>query len=231
MTDEPVSWENAHRLLLKWHEDSDPEVGRAVFYFLEVELRLMIPSLVRRSWPEDLVEDTLRSFLSRLVERPLATEISSLRAYLRRSFGNYCIDCHRAQARRREIPLEIHSNEWDQVVEYTRSRIVDEAHTNLSLAMASLSIKNRVVLKLELAPEWLSDEEIDWLASRTNSNSACILDAIRCADDMHALTRIFDPGDDSPDDPKLRRDRMERFRRRRSRARDILRQMLKEVMP
>lgn len=72
MNEEPrASWDNAFDLLVQWHEERRPEVGRAVLRFIESELRLMTPALVRRSWPEDLVEDALRDFLVRLVEHHL----------------------------------------------------------------------------------------------------------------------------------------------------------------
>lgn len=64
MTEEPrASWDNALDLLGRWHDQRQPEVGRAVLRFIESELRLMTPALVARSWPEDLVEDALRDFL------------------------------------------------------------------------------------------------------------------------------------------------------------------------
>jgi len=49
------------------------------------------------------------------------------------------------------------------------------------------------------------------------------------AQDTYALTRIFDPVDDDPNDPQARRDRMERFRQRRGRARRQLRAMLEDL--
>jgi hypothetical protein len=39
---------------------------------------------------------------------------------------------------------------------------------------------------------------------------------------MHEITRLFDPDEDDPNDPHGRRKRMERFRKRRDRAREQL---------
>lgn len=115
MNEEPrASWDNALDLLLRWHEERRPEVGRAVLRFIESELRLMTPARVRRSWPDDLVEDALRNFLARLVEHRLPSDIVDLRAYLRRAFGNHCIDSYRARARKRETSFEASAAEWER---------------------------------------------------------------------------------------------------------------------
>ncbi|RZO63732.1 MAG: sigma-70 family RNA polymerase sigma factor [Sandaracinaceae bacterium] len=233
MSEKPrASWDNALDLLVQWHEERRPKVGRAVLRFIESELRLMTPALVRRSWPDDLVEDALQDFLVRLVEHRLPSDIADLRAYLRRAFGNHCIDSYRARARKRETSLESSAVDWERPQEPAASPLDavlrDEQRARVQAALVRLSLADRVVLKLELAPEWLEEEEVAWLAERTASSRREIREAIDVADDMYALTRIFDPGDDDPDDPEARRMRMERFRRRRARAREKLRALLEE---
>jgi RNA polymerase sigma factor (sigma-70 family) len=230
--DSRVSWENARALLLRWHDERRSEVGRSVLRFIESELRLMTPALVRRSWPEDLIEDALRDFLVRIVESRLPDDITDLRAYLRRAFSNHCIDCFRARARKRETSFEATEAEWERPAEQALSPLDGllrhEQRVRVLGALARLSPSDRVVLKLELAPEWLTEAEVSWLAERTGSAVSNVREAIDAAKDMHALTRIFDPDDDGPDDPDLRRIRMERFRRRRARAREKLRVQLVE---
>lgn len=233
MIEEPrASWDNALDLLAQWREERRPQVGRSVLRFIESELRLMTPALVRRSWPEDLVEDALRDFLLRLVESRLPSGITDLRAYLRRAFRNHCIDGYRANSRRRETSLEAGPGDWESPEDPSASPLHavlrDEQRARVHAALAGLSLADRVVLKLEIAPEWLSEEEVSWLAERTASTSSGVRAAIDAAADMHALTRIFDPGDDDPDDPESRRMRMERFRRRRARAREQLSAELEE---
>lgn len=233
MTEEPrASWDNALDLLVQWHEERRPEVGRSVLRFIESELRPMTPALVRRSWPEDLVEDALRDLLLRLVESRLPNDITDLRSYLRRAFRNHCIDSYRARARKRETSLEAGTGEWESPAESSPSplhaALREEQRARVHAALARLSLADRVVIKLELAPEWLTEEEVSWLAERTGSNVAAVRETIDAADDMHALTRIVDPGDDNPDEPETRRMRMERFRRRRARAREKLRAQLEE---
>ncbi len=233
MDDEPrATWANALELFRRWHQKRRPEEGRAVLFFIESELRLMTPAKVRRSWPNDLVEDALRDFLARLVEHQLPSDISDFRAYLRRAFGNHCIDSYRARTRKRETAFEASAGEWerpeDPVASPLRAVLRDEQRASVHAALARLSPADRVVLKLELAPEWLEEEEVAWLAERTASNQHEVREAIDVAEDMHALTRIFEPGHDEPDDPEARRIRMERFRRRRARAREKLRALLEE---
>ena len=233
MNEQPRAfWDNALSLLEQWHEERRPEVGRSVLRFIESELRLMTPALVRRSWPADLVEDALRDFLERLVDSRLPSEITDLRAYLRSAFRNHCIDGYRARARKRETSLEAGKGEWESPEEFScsplHSVLRDEQRARVHAAIARLSLVDRVVLKLELAPEWLDEAEAAWLAERTAQTPSDVREAIDAAEDMYALTRIFDPGDDDPDDPEVRRMRMERFRRRRARAREKLRAQLEE---
>lgn len=237
MAEEPrASWDNTVDLLAQWHERRHPEVGRAVLRFIESELRLMTPALVVRSWPDDLVEDALRDFLARLVERPLPGDITDLRVYLQRAFRNHCIDRYRVRASKREISLDASAGEWEETDQSSASPLHavlrDQQRARVHAALARLSIVDRVVLKLEFAAEWLDEDEVTWLAERTARTPSEVREAIaaadHAADNMHALTRIFDPGADSPDDPEVRRTRMERFRRRRARAREKLRALLEE---
>ena len=104
-----------------------------------------------------------------------------------------------------------------------------ERGRQLRAALQRLEIADRIVLKLDHAPELLEDDEVRWLADRAGMEPATIWQAVTSAEDVHDLTRVFDPQDDNPSDPQDRRKRMERFRRRRARARDKLRALLQEV--
>ena len=228
-----MTWEMAGAALRRWHESGDREAGRAVFSFLEAELRLMVPGLVRRTWPEDLVEDAIHSLLTRLVEIPLPRDIDNLPGYLSRAFHNHCIDLYEARRRRMESSVEGGPSGWEPPARHDESPAEVAARREradrLHRALQRLEIADRVVLKLEHAPEWLDGEEVGWLAGRQALDQAEMWEAILAAEDMHTLTRVFDPGDDDPDDSALRRKRMERFRRRRARAREKLRARLQEV--
>lgn len=187
MTEElRASFDNALDLLRRWHDQRQPEVGRAVLRFIESELRLMTPALVTRSWPEDLVEDALRDFLVWLVEHRLRDDINDARKYLGRAFRNHCIDCYRARARKRETSFEAGAGEWESPAESSVSPLDgilrEEQSARVQAALVHLSPADRVILKLELAPVWLPPGgtlvmEIRWslrgckLASSTTHSS------------------------------------------------------------
>ena len=230
----PMSWDHALESLRQWHEAGDREAGRAALSFIEVELRLMIPAAVRRTCPDDVIDEVLQGLLERLVRKPLPTGIRDPRGYLARSLRNRFTDQYKARRRRGERSLEDTPDGWEPPADPAHSPAAvtlqrERAH-QVQTAVATLEVADRVVLKLEHAPEWLTGQELRWLASRTGVAPHDLRDAIAAADDTHALTRIFDPGDDDPDDADLRRRRMERFRRRRARARDKLRELLEEVV-
>ena len=234
MADTARSWDRALLALSRWHESGDREAGRAAVSFIEVELRLLVPSLVRRRWPDDLVEDAVQGVLERLVHKPLPDGVDDPRRYLARALRNRCIDQYEARRRRAEQSLEETSTGWEPPADIAESpaelTLRRERALQVQAAVAKLDLADRIVLKLEHAPEWLTESEIDWLATRTGPNLGGVRDAVAAARDMHALTRIFDPGEDDPDDPEQRRRRMERFRRRRTRARNKLRELLREVV-
>ena len=233
MSERSVSWGNVLAVLARWHASGDRNAGRAAVSFLEVEFRLMVPGIVRRTWPEDLVDDAIQGILERLVKRPLPAGIDDSRRYLARALRNRCIDLYDARRRRREQSLDDAPAGWEPPADAAASPVEmalqEERVQQIQTAIAQLDISDRVVLKLDHAPEWLTEDETSWLARRAGLASRSLPAAIAAAHDMHALTRIFDPGDDNPDDAALRRKRMERFRRRRSRARERLREFLEEV--
>lgn len=226
------SWESASQKLRQWHESRDRDAARSALSFIESELRLMVPVLVRRTWSHETLEDGLRDFLLKMIESPLPDGIRDLRRYLARAFRNHCIDLHEARGRRSEIPIDELPGSWEAVPDEGASLVSlalqEEQRRHIQAAVLRLETADRIVLKLEHAPEWLDDDELLWLASRAATTVAAVRAAVTSADDMHALTRVFDPADDDPDDAEVRRKRMERFRRRRARAREKLRAFLQE---
>lgn len=219
--------------LRRWHESRDREAGRTALAFLEGELRLMVPGLVRRTWPQDLVEDALRSFLVKLLEKPLPAPLDKPRGYVAQAFRNCCIDLHMAWRRRRESSIEDAPAGWEPPADSDESPADvasrEEEAQLIRAAIGQLEIADRIALKLDDAPEWLDDEEVRWLSDCGGTSPLEVRRAVASAEDMHALTRVFDLGDDDPQDPQARRKRMERFRRRRARAREKLRELLREV--
>jgi len=227
-----MSWDTIGDELRRWHASGDQEAGRSALAFLEPELRRMVPVLARRTWPGDVIEDALRDFLAKVIKVPLPPKIDDLRRYLGRAFRNHCIDVHEARSRRRETLVDAAAGGWEPPSEdgVSPATLVLEAERgrHLRAALQRLEIADRIVLKLDHAPELLDDDEVRWLADRAGMEPATIRQAVTSAEDVHDLTRVFDPEDDNPSDPQDRRKRMERFRRRRARARDKLRALLQE---
>lgn len=227
-----MSWDAIGDKLRRWHASGDREAGRSALAFLEPALRRMVPVLVRRTWPGDAIEDALRDFLVKVIEVPLPPGIDDLRRYLGRAFRNHCIDVHEARSRRREAQVDDGAGRWEPPSEDAVSPatfVLDaERGRRLRAALQRLEIADRIALKLDHAPELLEDDEVRWLAERAAMEPAAIRQAVASAKDVHDLSRVFDPDDDNPGDPQDRRKRMERFRRRRARARDKLRALLQE---
>lgn len=221
-----MNWQDIADGLRRWHERRDRAAARTVLEFLEPELRLKVPAIVRRRWPPDLVEDALRGFLLKVIERPLNSALSDPKAFFVASFRNHCIDLHMAHSRRPES----HAVDASALADLAgppedspaEALVRTERETKVRDALNRLGMADRVVLKLEHAAEWLADREFAWLANRATCPVEEVRRRLLDANDVHALSRIFDPGDDDPADPAARRLRMERFRRRRARARDRL---------
>ena len=225
MTVDP--WEKAISDLAIWHTYRSATAARASIAFIESELRLSVPPLVRRTWPAEDVDDALREFLTRLLERPLPSEIDDPKRYVVRAFRNRCIDLHRAQQRHREA-VEGQAFEWtaESAVEgRVASRLEEQQRADaVQIAVHQLPPADRIALKLVDAPEWLDATEIEWLANRLGIGASDVRGRLSAADGIHSLTEIFDPP--VPGEQDDRRLRMERFRRRRARAREKLRAIL-----
>lgn len=198
-------------------------MARAVFGFLEVELRLILPPMVKRALPEDQVDEVLQDILAKLVAAPVRGGVRDLKGYLRRALTNRFIDLERRRKRRPEELLDTMdvgdfegpSEEGPQAVE---ALVAEEARAAVRAGLDALSVDDRVALKLDHAPEWLSEEELAWLAARAGSSVDEVTRRIAHADEVYALSRIFEPGDDEEGDDEARGRRLDRFLKRRIRA-------------
>lgn len=226
-----VSWENAEELLQTWHSNKNRTLGRNVFGFLETELRLMTPAIVRRSWPEDLVEDCLHMFLVKLLEKPLPKANETFKAYIRKSFANHCIDRYRKDSKER-LRSENEFGEWEDPAESPLQTVLNrERYIRVVQALEKLAIKDRVGFKLKFAPAWLNDQELVWLANQGGLDTIAVRNAVLDSEDSYSLSKLFDPGDDDPQDQQARRLRMERFRKSVDRAVEKLKTVLAEDQP
>lgn len=218
-----VSWDNALEMLAAWHRDRLPRVGRAVFGFLEVELRLIVPSKVKRALTEEQLDEVLQDVLAKLVAEALSAEVRDLKRYLARTVSNRFIDLERKRKRRPEELLDTMevgdfegpSEEGPRGVE---ALVAEETRAVVRAGLDRLSVEDRVALKLDHAPEWLSEEEVAWLAARAGSSVGEVTRRIAHADEVYALSRIFEPGDDEEGDDEARGRRLGRFLKRRKRA-------------
>ena len=235
LADDVPSWDTLGSLLARWYEREDREASRAALTFLEQELRLMTPAIVRRTWDKALIEDAVQTVLLQIIKKPLApeSEIGNLRNYLHRMFRNQCIDVWRRRNRRKEASLDNLDAGWEPLSTSPRSpleeTLAQERQDQVCRAIAGLETSDRIVLKLEHAPEWLDDDELTWLGRRSTRSPEEVRQLVSSASDMFDLSLIFDPPrDEDVSNAGLRRKRMERFRRRRSRARDKCRKQFKE---
>lgn len=221
-----AAWQRVLDDLSRWHTRRDATSARHALSFLEPELRLAIPPIVRRKWPKEQVEDVLRELLTMLLERPLPAGISDPRGYLLQTFRNRCVDLHRAQQRHERAQFKDKAG-WDlpAAPPHADARLErEDSRATIQAALLKLSVSDRVALKLCDAPEWLDEVEIRWLANKVGVTPDVVLTMLDVATDVFTLTEIFDPPPQgAPDD---RRQRMERFRKRRARAREKLRVVL-----
>lgn len=228
-----MAWRTALANLESWHQDRDRHACRKALMFLEVQLRTMVPAKTRATWPADRVDDVIRDLLTQLMEKNALARADNPKAFLRRALKNRFIDEYRKRSR--EVPPpRLHDDEpWDPADRETPSAPALAEKRALArqveAAMRRLPMIDRVALKLEDATEWMVDDELDWLADRAGVERTELALLLHRAENIHALTHLFDPDEDEGEDLVARRKRMERFRRRRARAREKLRLLLSEV--
>ena len=233
-----MDWSDVPDKLRQWHENGCRESARVALRFLEKQFRSMIPGIVRRKWPEDLIESELQERLKKFLEEPLSDNIEKPERYFRKCLQHHFINVYRKQKGNLEMQRfdegeTLKSPPVEHSATFTSSTRSPEASLkelqrarSLHEALQQLSVADRVALKLVSCPLWLDDEEISWLAGRCEKKPDEVIAETKSIDDVYELTRLFDPGEDDPDDGKARRKRMERFRKRRSRARKKLYTML-----
>ena len=233
--DEESAWAQALCELEGWFQRHDREAGRQALLFFELQVRRMLPYQIKRTWPGALVEEGVQSFLERLLRKPLPDDVgTNPQAYLARAVRNHFIDLWRRRDRteQHEESAEQQPPSWQPTASNQptpeQSAARAERAEHLRSTLAKLDVADRVAVKLDVAAEWLTPEEIGWLAERAGSTLDEAWSSIVAAHDTYELTLIFDPEPSPPQDGESRRRRMERFRRRRARARAKLRVLLEE---
>lgn len=219
-----MDWSEVLPLLERWHQQQDPVAGRAVFTFLEEELRAAAPRGAREG------EDAIRDVLAKLVATPLPAKVRNLKAYLVTAVFNRARDRVRERQRREKGACAAPPRETADAdpAELVASA---EAAARVRRALARLDITDRVAFKVAEAPEWIDDQELAWLAARMNRSLNEVREIVANVEDRYEVTRVFDPGEDDPSDPVARRRRMERFRKRCNRIAERVGRLMAEDRP
>ena len=226
MTDDP--WASALTDLVSWRERGDRTAARRALTFLEPQFRARVPARARRRLGTAVIDDGLQSFLEKLLRVRLDPTAAYPRAYLIRSFKNHFVDLEEAQARLPSAFLpDLPEQESPLPDPESLLRSAQDCE-RLRRALASLSTPDRVALKLADAPEWITDDEMAWLADETGRSVAQVEALIGSVDSPFDAMEAFEPSDREELEGS-RRHRMERFRRRRARAREKLRTAFGEV--
>ena len=218
------NWQQVLSDLSAWHDSRDRPAANRALTHIESWLRARIPPIVRRRWSSDEIDDALQGFLERLLNKPLPSDLRKPGAYLNTAFRRWCID------RQRGRKADVHQL-WDEATSAhsVHQNPADRQRlTQATKALEGLRVEDRVVIKLVDVPHALTWEELSWLAQRGGVSANDIRDRVLEHLELLDLSLIFDPGP-RPETPKERRDRLERFRRRRSRAREKLRKAIGEA--
>lgn len=218
-----LQWRAAIDGLARWHASEDRAAAGPALAFIEVAVRLRIPAAARRRWPAEQVEDAVQGFLLRLLRKPLPADILHPAAYIQTAFSRWCIDVERGRKRTATEPWEETAPEQPVAPEAESKEEVERIET----ALDGLSMEDRVALKITTVPDMLTWAELSWLGGRAGLSANEARDRVVACPSVYELTMLFDPGAE-PRDAKERRDRMERFRKRRERARDRLRAQLED---
>lgn len=221
-----VDWSDVPKLLNSWHSERDRLVLGQILRFVEAELRAKGRAIVRGQLYERHFEDALQRLLCLLMRKPLREEVRHPEKYLSNKLRWLCLDERRRAKDGRHTSLTADHVDADRMspqpqaadaVLQTRSQT--EA---LRSALRQLKTQDRVAILLVAAPQELTEPDLRWLASRCGLSVSATERAAIQAGDAYTCSLLFDPGDDDPDDLMLRRKRLERFRRRRGRARAAL---------
>jgi DNA-directed RNA polymerase specialized sigma24 family protein len=215
-------WADALADLAAWRKKRDRAAAHRALGFLEPQLRARVPVRARRRLGGDVTDEGVQSFLEKLLRIELDPEIRHPRAYVVRAFKNHFLDLEETRAR---LPSKgLHEVADLESALPSPEAVVESAQveTRLHKAIESLAIPDRVALKLADAPEWITDDELRWLANETGRGPAELPPLIVAIESAFDAMEVFE-GEAPGDKESSRRHRMERFRRRRARARAKLR--------
>lgn len=223
------SWGSCLRDLATWHGRGSAAALSRALVFAEQEVRLATPPVVRDRLGPEGVDEAVQEFLERLMRRPLPDGVRDPAAFVATSWRNHALTALRTKRRReaRVRPADV------AVVTATvepqalgRLEAADDRRL-LRSALGRLRPDDRLVLKLEHAPEWLDREELEALAERGRTSVPEVVSILKGSPGSFELSVLFDPPTPG-EPPAMRRTRLERFRKRRNRALARLRELMVE---
>lgn len=211
--------------LRAWHQDHNRPAGERALVAVEQWLRTRQAARLRRQASAEDIDALFQDVLTRLWTRDLLSDAESPAAFLSTVVRNLWLDRVRKRSRQdaKHKPLTAEMPEADPSPASPEHRIELE---RVTAVLQTLRIEDRVHIKICDLPHALSWEELTWMAQRCGEAATAVRDAVLAADaDAFSVSFLVDPGP-APTTKKERRDRLERFRRRRSRARTQLRAAL-----
>ncbi len=223
-------WIDCYAGLVRWRVAGDRHAAEEALRFLEPQLRVRVPLWVREGLGQAAVDALVQSFLEKMLAVSLPQTVESPRGYLIRAFQNHARSEVRSLRRRKEVPEQdlpalSAAVEPDGPIEVERSR----SRVLLLAALERLSVEDRIILKLQIVPEWISPQDLLWLSGRTGASPAEISHRIICAEGSYELSLVFEPSTGRAGSKKDRSRRLDRFRKRKDRALERLRTAMKEV--
>lgn len=221
-------WVRFLECLERWYRFQDQTAGHEAFSFLEGECRRWIRSHGEKGASWDVLEDDIASFLQDWLRDGALDEITNPKAFFRQSFRNHCIDRLRSRQRGfgkavRSVSVELADETAADVFETLSAA---EQAERVLLALGEFGIEDRVAVKLCDAPERLTESELGWIAARRGCEVEEIRGQLREASSSDDLSLLLELRSDDLEGAEARSRRIDRFRKRVSRARARLRDAL-----
>jgi len=209
-------WHAAIEQLARWHSQADRSaLDRAAAFLSEALPNLLGPRLARKLG-DQTIADLVQQFILDLHERPLPTTPDHPRSYLGRALQNRALSLLRVRA---PEPMAVVGRTRAEPFVPSHERQV--AARQVLRALQTLSMEDRVALKLADAPEALDADEVDWLANHSGHPRADIHSLAVHAENASERVRLFEPTRETTD-PRDDERAIERFHKRVSRARQRL---------
>lgn len=209
-------WREAIEQLAQWHSVGDRSALDLAALFLSRGLPDLLAPRLARKLGDETVRDLVQQFLLDLHRKDLPTTPDHPKTYLGRALQNRALSHLRHKA---PEPMAVVPEPPAEHSMPSQERQV--AARQVLRALQTLSMEDRVALKLSDAPEALDADEIDWLAKRANVSRADVRTLAARAENASERVRLFESSLASVDERKGGR-AIDRFHKRVSRARQRL---------